>query len=87
MPGAVVTVQVFASAITLAIGVVVGPAWAHGITDRVSVGPRGVQGNGNRLPPAISADGRFVAFSSAAANLVPGDTNGADDVFVRALVP
>ena len=33
--------------------------------------------------PAISADGRFVAFNSDATNLVPGDTNGADDVFVR----
>ena len=33
--------------------------------------------------PAISADGRFVAFNSDATNLVPGDTNGARDVFVR----
>ena len=29
------------------------------------------------------ADGRFVAFHSASDNLVPHDTNGADDVFVR----
>ena len=35
------------------------------------------------LEPAISATGRFVAFESKAANLVPGDTNGAFDVFVR----
>jgi Tol biopolymer transport system component len=33
--------------------------------------------------PAISSDGRYVAFSSAASNLVPGDTNGAHDVFVH----
>ena len=33
-------------------------------------------------PPALSADGRFVAFVSSAANLVAGDTNGVDDVFV-----
>ncbi|WP_198680744.1 TolB family protein [Lentzea terrae] len=33
-------------------------------------------------PPALSADGRFVAFVSSATNLVAGDTNGADDVFV-----
>jgi Tol biopolymer transport system component len=32
---------------------------------------------------AISADGRFVAFGSAASNLVPADTNGAQDIFVR----
>jgi trimeric autotransporter adhesin len=32
--------------------------------------------------PSISADGRYIAFRSAAADLVPGDTNGADDVFV-----
>jgi hypothetical protein len=36
--------------------------------------------------PALSADGRFVAFASHASNLVPGDTNGAADVFVRTLV-
>jgi hypothetical protein len=33
--------------------------------------------------PANSAVGRFVAFLSYASNLVPGDTNGAQDVFVR----
>ena len=37
--------------------------------------------------PAISADGRFVAFESYASNLVPGDTNDAYDVFVRTLAP
>jgi len=35
--------------------------------------------------PVLSADGRRVAFSSAASNLVPGDTNGHEDVFVRDL--
>ncbi|MEZ4326487.1 MAG: hypothetical protein R3B40_14835 [Polyangiales bacterium] len=33
--------------------------------------------------PAISDDGRYVVFASAATNLVPGDTNGVTDVFVR----
>ncbi|AVV47192.1 PD40 domain-containing protein [Streptomyces sp. ID05-04B] len=33
--------------------------------------------------PSISADGRYVAFASLARDLVPGDTNRADDVFVR----
>lgn len=40
-------------------------------------------GDGQSNEPTISDDGRFVAFSSVASNLVPGDTNGAVDVFVR----
>ena len=55
-----------------------------GVTTRVSVGPGGVQATGHsERNLAISADGRFVAFSSSAANLVAGDTNGVDDVFVH----
>jgi Tol biopolymer transport system component len=53
------------------------------ITERVSVGSGGVQGNGNSLYPSISADGRYVVFHSFASNLVGGDTNRAFDVFVR----
>jgi Tol biopolymer transport system component len=41
------------------------------------------QANGLSGEPAISADGRFVAFESGASNLGPGDTNGDNDVFVR----
>ncbi len=52
-------------------------------TERVSVGPAGVQANGHSRFPVISDDGRFVAFASAATNLVAGDTNGLEDVFVR----
>jgi hypothetical protein len=37
----------------------------------------------NSTEESISADGRFVAFQSNSANLVPGDNNGAEDVFVR----
>ncbi len=40
-------------------------------------------GNAGSLLPSISADGRYVAFYSDASNLVPGDTNGLGDVFVR----
>ena len=58
-----------------------------GTTQRVSVGSGGVQGNGDSCDPAISADGRFVAFGSDASNLVPGDTNTRRDVFVRTLAP
>ena len=57
-----------------------------GTTTRASVDSAGVQGNGassTLLAPAISADGRYVAFSSVATNLVTGDTNATYDVFVR----
>jgi Tol biopolymer transport system component len=40
-------------------------------------------GNGTSGSAAISGDGRFVAFASAASDLVAGDTNGVPDVFVR----
>lgn len=39
--------------------------------------------HGQSFAPAISPDGRYVAFASSASNLVSGDTNGASDVFVR----
>jgi uncharacterized repeat protein (TIGR01451 family) len=55
-----------------------------GITERVSVSTDGQEGDWFSLTPAISEDGRFVAFASAAANLVPDDTNaGVMDIFVR----
>jgi hypothetical protein len=57
-----------------------------GVTSRVSVGDVGQQGNGDSLISTISPSGRLVAFSSAANNLVAGDTNGDYDVFVRDLV-
>jgi len=50
---------------------------------RVSVDSAGNQGNSGSYNPSISADGRFVAFSSGASNLVPGDTNTSPDIFVR----
>jgi len=53
-------------------------------TERVSVDSAGIQANGwNGWAPAISGDGRYVAFSSSATNLVPDDTNGNDDIFVH----
>jgi len=54
-----------------------------GVTERVSVGSLGAQGNHDSLNPSISADGRYVAFVSLASNLVPGDTNVEADVFVH----
>ena len=60
-----------------------GPAAAGPITVRSSIGSAGVQGNSESVQPAISSDGRFVAFASDASNVVPGDTNKARDIFVR----
>ena len=54
-----------------------------GETTRVSVDSSGTEANGDSFAPALSSDGRYVAFSSAASNLVPIDTNDANDVFVR----
>ena len=55
-------------------------------TRRVSVSSSGTQGNGSSGGPEVSADGRYVVFTSIASNLVPGDTNGLNDVFIRDLV-
>jgi Tol biopolymer transport system component len=55
-------------------------------TTRVSVATDGTQANSDSDVAAISADGTRVAFHSTASNLVPGDTNGTGDVFVRDLV-
>lgn len=52
-------------------------------TARVSVSSTGEQAGGFSSAPSISADGRFIAFQSDASNLVPGDTNGVTDIFVR----
>ncbi|HVQ92916.1 MAG TPA: hypothetical protein VMU51_17915 [Mycobacteriales bacterium] len=52
-------------------------------TQRVSVGVAGAQADGGSDSPAVSASGRFVAFTSAATNLVAADTNGVPDVFVH----
>ena len=57
---------------------------ATGTTTRVSLGAGG-QANGASSNARISADGRFVVFTSLASNLVAGDTNGVADVFERDL--
>jgi Tol biopolymer transport system component len=58
----------------------------NGTTSRASVSSTGNEGDGHSFAPALSADGRFVAFQSDATNLVPNDTNQCSDVFVRDLV-
>ena len=52
-------------------------------TTLVSLDSAGNQGNSDSYSASISADGRFVAFSSEASNIVPGDTNNYADIFVR----
>jgi TolB protein len=58
---------------------------ARGATRLVSATADGDPGNGSSGNPRCSGSGRFVAFSSTADDLVPGDTNAVQDVFVRDL--
>jgi Tol biopolymer transport system component len=75
----------------IVVGGMTGPAFAagaqtgqaDGVVSRVSVSSRGVQGNHESYEQSVSGNGRYVAFHSRASNLVPGDTPGSDDVFVR----
>ncbi|MFO0982751.1 MAG: hypothetical protein U1E76_13635, partial [Planctomycetota bacterium] len=53
---------------------------------RASVSSSGDQGNAGGREPSISADGRFVAFTSDSTNLVPGDVNSRADIFVHDLM-
>ena len=54
-----------------------------GETTRVSVASEGTEANSDSFAPAISRDGRYVVFASSASNLVSGDTNNANDIFVH----
>jgi Tol biopolymer transport system component len=54
-----------------------------GSTERVSISTGGVEADSGSWTPALSADGRFALFDSWATNLVPLDTNGKSDVFLR----
>jgi Tol biopolymer transport system component len=58
----------------------------NGVTMLVSVATNGTCANGASSASVITPDGRYVAFTSAASNLVADDTNGIADVFVRDLV-
>ncbi len=54
-----------------------------GQTTRVSVDSSGTQGNASSSYPYISGDGHFIAFASSANNLVTGDSNGVQDIFLH----
>lgn len=76
-------------AVTCIVGLAVtgsGPAQAAvdlGPTRLVSADADGAPANGDVHGAVVSATGRFIAFGSAATNLVPDDTNDASDVFVK----
>jgi Tol biopolymer transport system component len=69
----------------LACAVLPGAAAAQS-TVRASVATSGSEADFPSGAPSLSADGRYAAFESLATNLVPGDTNGVSDIFVRDLV-
>ena len=79
---ATATIAALAVAATVALPVV---AQAGARTTLVSRSSTGVKGSGLSSEPSISITGRYVAFSSDADNLVPGDTNSHSDCFVRDL--
>src|SRR5262245_57058050 len=58
---------------------------ATGLTERVSVSSSGAQGNSYSYSAVMSSDGKVVAFTSDASNLVSGDTNDSSDAFVHDL--
>lgn len=72
-----------ASLLSLLAAAVLNSSGHAQVTTRISVDSDGVQGNDMSEKAAFSADGRYVAFESYATNLVPGDTNGAMDVFIH----
>ncbi len=60
---------------------------ASGTTTLVSVNANGTgPGNGDSIPTALSTNGQFALFESAASDILPGDTNNATDIFLRDLV-
>ena len=57
-----------------------------GVTTLASVDSNGVQQDGECSYLSLSGDGRFVAFASTASNLVAGDSNAVNDIFLRDLL-
>jgi hypothetical protein len=77
--------RVFGSTFVFAIACLV-PGFASAQPVQISVGMgvgMNAEPNGSSSGPSVSDDGRFVSFASDANNLVPNDTNGVKDVFVR----
>lgn len=73
------------AATTALTGTTAGAAPHAPSTERITLSTTGEQGTGHAAGPHLSANGRYAAFESDAPNLVPGDTNGVADTFVRDL--
>src|SRR5688572_1014824 len=71
------------SSSSVAVGILLAAGAAAQSTTRESVDPRGFEVLSNSNFPALSPDGRFVVFTHSGGALVPGDTNGESDVFLR----
>ncbi|WP_369172576.1 TolB family protein [Streptomyces sp. R28] len=82
---AVALATAFVAATVALAGTPAGAAPRVPSIERVTLSATGEQGNGHAYGPEFSADGRFAAFTADASNLVPGDTNGVSDAFVRDL--
>jgi uncharacterized repeat protein (TIGR01451 family) len=76
-------VSAFAAVLATMLVAPPGASASHGVTAPVSVDSAGVIGDAESNYADMTPDGRFVSFASFASNLVPGDTNGVGDVFVR----
>ena len=57
--------------------------WENGVIQRVSLATDGTQSNSTSLEPIISENGRYVAFSSYATNLVPGISDSVRRIYLR----
>lgn len=78
------TITVIAVVLLVSASLLVQATFAAGaVTERVSIDSNGGEADLFSMEPSISADGRFIAFTSLATNLVPNDTNYSQDIFVR----
>jgi Tol biopolymer transport system component len=75
--------QLVALCIATAFSSTLAAAMPQGATQRLTVDSSGVEANSDTLLSSISGDGRYVVFVSSATNLVVGDTNSFQDVFLR----
>ena len=81
-PGTTLRMMFLSVVAVLCVGLA-SPALGIVATERLSVATDGTQGNDISYRQAYSANGRYVAFESMSSNLIPFDTNGHEDVFVR----